>query len=61
MMLQSVEKLEGRATPQCTGEQARKLLEELRAAYQSLSTAERSLMTSIIWQIGRARLPREPD
>ena len=39
--------------PECTQEQARKLLEGLRAAYQSLPLPERSLFRSVISQMSR--------
>jgi hypothetical protein len=39
--------------PHCTREQARKLLEGLRAAYQSLPLHERTLFRSAISQMSR--------
>ena len=47
--------------PQCTREQARQLLEELRAAYQSLSPAERNLVKSVIGQVERAQFMQEME
>jgi len=61
MTPQLIGKLEDRPVPHCTREQARELLEGLRAAYQSLSPAERNFVTCIIWQAGRAQLMREMD
>ena len=55
MMPQPVETLESSPRPRCTREQARELLEGLRAAYQSLSLAERMPVKSFVSQMGRAQ------
>lgn len=47
--------------PHCTRQQARQLLEDLRAAYQSLSTAERGLVKSVIAQVERAQFVLEME
>lgn len=48
MMAQLSGRVECNPAPQCTGEQARELLEGLRAAYQSLSLTERSFVKRIV-------------
>jgi hypothetical protein len=45
----------------CTWEQARELLEALRAAYQSLSPAERGLVKNLVLQVGRKQLTQEME
>ena len=50
MMPQLTETLEHTARPQCSIEEARELLEALRAAYQSLGLAERSAVKGFIAQ-----------
>jgi len=52
MVPQLIETLEHTPRPHCSRERARALLEALRAAYQSLSLAERGLVKSMI---GRAQ------
>jgi hypothetical protein len=61
MMPQLIETFEGSRGPQCTRQQARELLEGLRAAYQSLSLAERSLVKSVVGHMQRAQLIQEID
>ena len=55
MMPQLIETLEGRPGPACTREQARELLEGLRAAYESLSLAAHSLIKGLSRQAQRAQ------
>ena len=45
--------------PNCTQAQARQLLEELRAAYQLLLPAERSVIEGIVSQSARMRFTQE--
>jgi hypothetical protein len=52
---------EGKPGPACTREQARELLEGLRAAYQSLPLADRSLIKGLIHQTRRAQGLTEMD
>jgi hypothetical protein len=59
MMPQPIEIVEAAGGLQRTREEARQLLEDLRAAYQSLSLAERSLVRNAVQQKGRAHLSRE--
>jgi hypothetical protein len=61
MMPQLIEILECTPGPRCTREQARELLEGLRAAYRSLLPAERALVKSVVWQAGRTRVAQEID
>ena len=61
MMPQLTETLEHAARPQSSIEQARELLEALRAAYQSLPFAERSAVKSLIKQAQHKDLTREID
>jgi hypothetical protein len=61
MMPQFIETLEGSPRPACTRVQARELLEGLRAAYQSLSPAERGLVKDLIGQAHRASDIAEVD
>lgn len=61
MMLQITETLEHVPRPLCSREQARELLELLRAAYQSLSLAERSLVKSVIGRAQHAQVAAEID
>jgi len=61
MMPQLTETLESNPRPYCTREQARELLEGLRAAYQSLSLAERLLAKSFVSQMRRAQEQQETD
>jgi hypothetical protein len=61
MMPQLIQTLEGKPRPACTREQARELLEQLRAAYQGLSSAERNLVKGSIWQAQRAQAIAEAD
>jgi len=60
-MPQMITTVEHSAGPYCTREQARDLLEALRAAYQSLPFAERSLVKSIIGQTQRAQATLEME
>lgn len=48
-----------RRSPHCTPEQARELLEGLRAAYQSLLPAERIVIRDIVAQATRQQLAQE--
>jgi hypothetical protein len=48
-----------RRSPHCTPEQARELLEGLRAAYQSLLQAERIVIRDIVAQSTRTQLAQE--
>ena len=61
MMPQVTETLEHAARPQCSIEQARELLEALRAAYQSLPFAKRSAVKSLIGRVQREQLMQETD
>jgi hypothetical protein len=45
--------------PRCTREQARELLEDLRAAYQSLLSAERIVFRGIVKQAARTQFTQE--
>ena len=58
-MPQLTETPEHAARPQCSIEQARDLLEGLRASYQSLCPAERSAVKSLIGQAQRKQLMQE--
>lgn len=59
MMPQLNEMTERIPEPQCTRQQARRLLEELREAYQSLSPAERGLVKAAIAKAQRAEVLQE--
>jgi hypothetical protein len=61
MMLPSTEIIEPTRGPYRTRMQARELLEELRAAYQSLNFTERNLMKGCIRQLERAQAMQELD
>jgi hypothetical protein len=61
MMPQLIETFENAPRPHCSREQARALLEALRAAYQSLSAAERSLLKSVIGRAQREQVKQEID
>jgi hypothetical protein len=61
MMPQFIQTLKENPRPACTREQARELLEQLRAAYQDLSSAERNLVKGSIWQAQRAQAIAEAD
>lgn len=45
--------------PHCSREEAARLLEGLRAAYQSLSRAERGLVKGFVWQLERVQVAQE--
>jgi len=47
--------------PHCSREEAARLLGSLRAAYQSLSRAEKDLVKSVLWQQERVRAAQEMD
>jgi FixJ family two-component response regulator len=51
--------IESGPRPRCSREQAARLLEELRAAYQSLSQAERDLVKTVVWQMERTQYTQE--
>ncbi len=55
-MMNAFESMNGR---HCTREQARELLEDLRAAYLSLPSAERSLVSVVVRQVGIAQRGQE--
>ena len=59
MMPQTITTVEHSTGPHCTREQARELLEALRAAYQSLPFAQRSLVKNLIGQVQRAEATLE--
>jgi hypothetical protein len=61
MMPQLTETLEHAARSQCSIEQARELLEALRAAYQSLYLAERGAVKDLIGQAQRKQRIQEID
>ena len=61
MMPQFTETLEDAPRPHCSIEQARELLEALRAVYQSLSLAERSLVKTMIGRAQREQVIQEID
>jgi len=61
MMPQITETLKQAGRPQCSIDEARKLLEALRVAYQSLPFAERSAVKSWVGQTRREQLMREID
>jgi hypothetical protein len=48
-------------TPHITRAQAKELLEQLRAAYQSLSLSERGFIKAVVQQMGRAQLLQKVD
>jgi len=60
-MPQLIETLEHTPRPHCSRERARALLEALRAAYQSLSPAERGLVKSMIGRAQREHVMQEID
>ena len=60
-MPQLIETLERTPGPYFTRDQARELLEGLRAAYLSLSLGERALIKSAVLQMGRAQVMKEMD
>jgi hypothetical protein len=47
--------------PHCSREEAARLLESLRAAYQSLSRAEKDLVKGVLWQHERVQAAQEMD
>jgi len=47
--------------PHCSREEAARLLESLRAAYQSLSRAEQDLVKGVLWQQERVQAAQERD
>lgn len=59
MMPQLIETLGSTAIPHCTREQARELLEGLRAAYQTLPRPEQALIRSMVAQLGREHAHEE--
>lgn len=59
MMPTMIEKIEYSHPPHHTPEQARQLLEELRAAYQSLPMGDRSVFKNAISQMGRDQFAQE--
>jgi FixJ family two-component response regulator len=61
MMPLLTETVEAAHGPHCTCEQARELLEGLRAAYQSLAPAERGLVKNMVWHAGRKQLMQEME
>jgi hypothetical protein len=50
-----------RCRPHCTPEQARELLEGLRAAYQSLLPAERIVVRNVLAQLSRTQPTPEAE
>jgi FixJ family two-component response regulator len=61
MMPTLIETLERGHGPHCSREEAARLLEGLRAAYQSLSQFERRVVKGVIWQQERAQVVQEMD
>jgi FixJ family two-component response regulator len=61
MMPQLTQTLEHAARPQRSIEEARELLESLRAAYQSLSIAERGAVKGMIRRAQTKQLMQELD
>ena len=59
MMPTLIELNEPTHRPCCTGEQARQMLESLRAAYQSLKLPEQILVKSAITQAAREQSVKE--
>ena len=58
-MQQLIETRESTLMPTRTRAEARELLEGLRAAYQSLSAADRTLVQSMVRQMERAQTMQE--
>jgi hypothetical protein len=61
MIPQLTETLEQAPRRHCSSEQARELLEGLRAGYQSLSLVDRSLIRSMVVRALREQLTQEID
>jgi FixJ family two-component response regulator len=61
MMPSLIQPIEPALGPHCTREQARELLEALRAAYQSLSPADRGLVKNLVSQMERRQLLQEME
>jgi len=58
-MPQLIETPDDAPRPHCSSEQARELLEALRAAYQSLALAERSVVKGMIGEVQREQVLHE--
>jgi predicted trehalose synthase len=61
MMPQLIETLEHDHRPHCSREQARELLEALRAAYRALPSAERTFVKSVIGRAQHAQAMQDID
>jgi len=61
MMPTLIETIERGHVPHCSREEAARLLEGLRAAYQSLTRAEQSLVKGALWQQERVQAMQEMD